>query len=113
MGSSRRLNKYAFVSPIAIVSSCFPSATRPGGDWFKVHAFGSEKSSSNRIFPISGRISAVGVMTGVGKVVEVEVGGHQTIAGEQVAGGVMGEIWVSVASNVGVGGALEAQQIIT
>ena len=52
-------------------------------------------------------------MTGVGNVVEVEVGGNQTIVGEKVAVGVMGEIWVSVASNVDVGAALQAQQIIT
>ncbi len=79
------LNKYAFVSPMAIASSFFPKATLPASDWLEVQAFASVKSSSNSICPIFGRISTVGVTIGVGKGVGVAVGGNHTNVGVTVA----------------------------
>lgn len=103
------LNKYAFVSPIAIVSSFIPNATLPEDERFSVHAFGSEKSSANRIFPRLGRISTVGEMTGEGKGVEVAVGGNQIIVGVMVA---VGGDCVSVGKGMEVGAAVHAQHKI-
>ena len=84
---------------MAMVSSFLPRATLPISDWLSVHAVGSVKSSSSRIFPVSGRISAVGVTIGVGKAVEVAVGGNHTIVGMTVwVGGII--VIVGVGSEV-------------
>jgi hypothetical protein len=103
------LNKYAFVSPIAMVSSFFPNAMLPEGDRFSVHAFVAEKSSSNKIFPRLGRISTVGVMIEVGKAVGVTVGGNQMIVGVTEA---VGADCVSVGSGIVVGAAEHEQHKI-
>src|SRR4030042_4172069 len=105
MGSSRTLNKYAFVSPIAIASSFFPKATLPASDWLDVQGFGSLKSSSNKIFPVFGRISAVGVTIGVGNAVGVAVGGDHTIVGVTVT---VGGSSVSVGKTTIVGARVQA-----
>ena len=45
-------------------------------------AVGLEKSSEKVSLPKPGRLSVVGVVSGVGKGVHVEVGGNQTMVGE-------------------------------
>ena len=82
------LNKYAFVSPIAIVSSFFPYATLPASVWVRDHPDGDEKSSSYKMFPRLGRKSSVGVMIRVGNAVGVSVGGNHTIVGVTVIAGI-------------------------
>jgi hypothetical protein len=84
---------------IAIVSSFFPRAALPASDVPKAQRSLLEKSSLNKISPISGFNISVAVITGVEKGVGVAVAGNQTTVsvGETV------EVITGISDGKGIG----------